>query len=184
MANDVVVHELTHGITNRPTGGGTAACLQTLEARGLGEGWSDAVAEHYREMILSFLPDGLNKAALLSLTTAGLRTYPYSIDLFVSPPVYATFWANILHNVYAALVQAHGWSSTAFTDPDTAHDNAVFMRLLFDALSFQPCNPTAFVSARDARIEADDTHYAGAHYRGLGVTAANFVDDASVPAGC
>lgn len=45
MANDVVVHELTHGITNCLTGGGTAACLQTLEAQGLGEGWSDAVAD-------------------------------------------------------------------------------------------------------------------------------------------
>jgi Zn-dependent metalloprotease len=45
MANDILVHELTHGITGRLTGGGTAACLQTLEARGLGEGWSDAMAE-------------------------------------------------------------------------------------------------------------------------------------------
>ena len=46
MANDILVHELTHGITGRLTGGGTAACLQTLEARGLGEGWSDAMAEY------------------------------------------------------------------------------------------------------------------------------------------
>ena len=28
------------------TGGGTAASLKALEARGLGEGWSDAVAEY------------------------------------------------------------------------------------------------------------------------------------------
>lgn len=26
-------------------------------------------------------------------------------------------WANMLHNVYAALVQAHGFSQTAQTDP-------------------------------------------------------------------
>ncbi len=66
LENDIVVHENTHGITNRMTGGGTAQyvnilfhtnliivyacvsrrrCLQTTEARGLGEGWSDALAE-------------------------------------------------------------------------------------------------------------------------------------------
>jgi hypothetical protein len=40
-----VVHENTHGITNRMTGGGTGRCLQTTEAGGMGEGWSDAFAE-------------------------------------------------------------------------------------------------------------------------------------------
>jgi len=52
MSNDVVIHEFTHGITNRLTGGGTARCLQTTEAGGMGEGWSDAVAKlvffHFR----------------------------------------------------------------------------------------------------------------------------------------
>lgn len=62
LENDIVVHENTHGMTNRMTGGGTADCLQTVEAAGLGEGmgylflctwalivpigWSDAVAEY------------------------------------------------------------------------------------------------------------------------------------------
>jgi hypothetical protein len=38
LENDIIVHENTHGLTNRMTGGGTAACLQTLEAQALGEG--------------------------------------------------------------------------------------------------------------------------------------------------
>ncbi len=38
LQNDIIVHEITHGITNRLTGGGTARCLQTLESAGLGEG--------------------------------------------------------------------------------------------------------------------------------------------------
>lgn len=42
LQNDIVVHEFTHGLTNRMTGGGTATCLQTLEGGGLGEGWSDS----------------------------------------------------------------------------------------------------------------------------------------------
>lgn len=63
FANDLLVHEFTHGITSRMTGGdGSATGLQTLEALGLGEGkdfhqsssvnslffprvgWSDAMA--------------------------------------------------------------------------------------------------------------------------------------------
>ncbi len=40
LENDVIVHENTHGVTNRMTGGGTGRCLQTLEAGGMGEGWS------------------------------------------------------------------------------------------------------------------------------------------------
>ncbi|KAG6832658.1 hypothetical protein H0H87_000840 [Tephrocybe sp. NHM501043] len=56
LENDIVVHELTHGITNRMTGGGTARCLQTIEARGMGEGWSDAMAEYiiYRSLRVSY----------------------------------------------------------------------------------------------------------------------------------
>lgn len=38
LENDIITHENTHGMTNRLVGGGTAACLQTLEAGGLGEG--------------------------------------------------------------------------------------------------------------------------------------------------
>lgn len=45
MENDILIHEVTHGITNRLTGGGTARCLQTPESGGLGEGWGDAMAE-------------------------------------------------------------------------------------------------------------------------------------------
>ena len=46
LENDVVIHEQTHGVTSRMTGGGTGRCLQTLEAGGMGEGWSDAMAEY------------------------------------------------------------------------------------------------------------------------------------------
>ena len=45
LENDIIVHEMTHGITNRMTGGGTGLCLQTTEACGMDESWSDAFAE-------------------------------------------------------------------------------------------------------------------------------------------
>jgi extracellular elastinolytic metalloproteinase len=67
------------------------------------------------------------------------------------------------------------------------------MRLLMDALSIQPCNPT-FVDARDAWLAADRARFNGANVctlsaafasRGLGAAAdASFVDDFTVEPGC
>ena len=51
-------------------------------------------------------------------------------------------WANMLHNVYAALVDAHGFSNDKLTNPDGQEGNIIFMRLFLDALPLQPCNPT------------------------------------------
>ena len=54
MENDIVIHEMTHGITNRMTGGGTGRCLQTTESGGMGEGWSDAMAEYVSCLVSLF----------------------------------------------------------------------------------------------------------------------------------
>ena len=51
-------------------------------------------------------------------------------------------WANMLYNVYGALVRAHGFSTTAKTNPSGTEGNIVFMHLFIDALPLQPCNPT------------------------------------------
>ncbi len=117
----------------------------------------------------------------------------------------------MLHNVYAALVTAHGWSATARTDPTTSEGNVVFMHLFIDSLPLQPCNPTCtsvflsytlsrnscllfpVLTARNAWIQADVNRFAGANKcilwkafasRGLGVNAASHNDDTTVPAGC
>jgi extracellular elastinolytic metalloproteinase len=52
----------------------------------------------------------------------------------------------MLHNVYAALVGEHGFSSTAFTTPDGPEGNVVFLHLMIDALALQPCEPTLYVT--------------------------------------
>ena len=49
-------------------------------------------------------------------------------------------WANMLHNVLAALVDDLGFSTTAQTDPTGTEGNVVFMHLFLDALQLQPCN--------------------------------------------
>lgn len=51
-------------------------------------------------------------------------------------------WANMLHNVYAGLVAAHGWTADARTNPNGTQGNVVHLHLFLDALLLQPCNPT------------------------------------------
>lgn len=50
----------------------------------------------------------------------------------------------MLHNVYAALVGAHGFSTTAHTDPTGTAGNVVYLHNFIDALALQPCNPTCW----------------------------------------
>jgi len=202
MSNDVLVHELTHGLTNRMTGGGTGTCLSTTQAGGLGEGWSDAMAD-WTEKTSAAVPDFVLGAWVYN-NAAGIRTKPYSTSTTVNNLTYASvsgltsvhrigeIWANMLHNVYAALVAAHGWSATARTNPAGTQGNNVWLHLYIDALALQPCNPT-FVTARDAWIQADANRYGGANKcllwqafasRGLGVGAASYVNSNAVPSGC
>ncbi|KAJ8481442.1 hypothetical protein ONZ51_g5966 [Trametes cubensis] len=121
LENDIVTHENTHGITNRMTGGGTGRCLQTLESGGMGEGWW---TEHKNATVVDYV---LGQYVIND--PAGIRSHPYSTDATVNPLRYSSLptlnevhdigevWANMLHNVYAALVADHGFSDTAHTDP-------------------------------------------------------------------
>ncbi|KAK0439982.1 Fungalysin metallopeptidase-domain-containing protein [Desarmillaria tabescens] len=202
MQNDLIVHEYTHGLSNRLTGGGTATCLQTTESSGLGEGWSDAMAE-WTEQTSGNITDYVLFAWAIN-NPSGARDYPYSTDPSVNPLRYSSIrelssthdigevWANMLHNVYAALVEVHGWSSTAMEDASGLEGNIVYLHLFIDALALQPCNPT-FICARDAWIQADMNRYNGDNScilwnvfasRGLGVYADNYVDDENVPDNC
>ncbi|KAJ3472833.1 hypothetical protein NLG97_g10690 [Lecanicillium saksenae] len=99
----------------------------------------------------------------------------------------------MLHNLLASLADNRGWSETALTDATGDLGNVVFMHLVVDGLSIQPCEPT-FVTARDAIIQADQNRYNGDHFciiwrvfasRGLGFGAAeDNVNEYSVPPGC
>ncbi|KAF8149160.1 Fungalysin metallopeptidase-domain-containing protein [Crassisporium funariophilum] len=202
LENDIIVHEMTHGITNRMTGGGTGRCLQTTEAGGMGEGWSDAMAEWTQHKSANTQDFVLGD--YVTNNPAGIRTKPYSTSATTNPLRYSALktltavhrigevWANMLHNVYSALVVQHGFSSTAKTNPAGAEGNIVYLHLFFDALRLQPCNPT-FVSARAAWIQADQNRYGGANRcllwkafasRGLGMNAAGYNDDSTIPSDC
>ncbi|TBU38083.1 Fungalysin metallopeptidase-domain-containing protein [Dichomitus squalens] len=202
LENDIPVHENTHGISNRLTGGGTGSCLQTDEAGGMGEGWSDAFAE-WTEHKDASVPDYV-MGQYVTNSAAGIRSHPYSTNATTNPLRYSSLktldevhdigevWANLLHNVYAALVAEHGFDENAHTDASGSGGNTVFLHLFIDSFSIQPCNPT-FLTGRDAWIQADANRYNGANKctlwkafasRGLGVNAANHNDDSTVPDGC
>ncbi|KAH9477316.1 Extracellular metalloproteinase MEP [Psilocybe cubensis] len=203
LENDIIIHELTHGITNRMTGGGTGRCLQTLESGGLGEGWGDAMANWMAQK--SAQTTNFAVGAYVTGDARGIRSAPYSTSKATNPLTYASLrnlnqvheigevWANMLHNVYAALVAEKGFSADKLTNPDGPEGNIVFMRLFMDALSLQPCNPT-FIEARDAWLQADQNRFGGANKctvarafasRGLGIRASSaFTDDATLPDGC
>ncbi|KAJ7929759.1 Fungalysin metallopeptidase-domain-containing protein [Mycena leptocephala] len=201
MANDIVTHEMTHGISGRMTGGGTARCLAITESAGMGEGWSDAMAD-WMEQVAAPIVDW----SMGTYVNGGfsIRSRPYSTNSTINPYTYSTVleateihqigevWANMLHNVHAALVDVHGFSQTARTDPSGSEGNVIFLHLFIDGLALQHCNPD-FLAARDAIIQADQNRYSGANKcvlwkafarSGLGANAVDFFDDFSVPSGC
>ncbi|CAE6415624.1 hypothetical protein ACGC1H_007169 [Rhizoctonia solani] len=200
LENDIVVHEFTHGLTNRLTGGGTGRCLQTTEAGGMGEGWSDALADWTewnssadRDFTLGKYVYGKN-----------IRDYPYSTSKTTNPLTYGTLktrtevhdagevWATMWHEIFAALIAKSGFSADKNNAAGTA-GNIVALHLLVDALQLQPCNPT-FIAARNAIIQADANRYGGANKcllwtafakRGLGNGATTTkTDSTTLPSGC
>ncbi|CAE6483433.1 unnamed protein product [Rhizoctonia solani] len=200
LENDIVVHEFTHGVSNRMTGGGTGQCLQTMEAGGMGEGWSDAMAD-----ITEAKSDPISDFTLGSYVTnkpAGIRKYPYSTDMKTNPLMYSSVktlnevhnigevWANMLHNLLADLVAKYGLGKELKPEEETG--NSIALHLIMDGFALQPCNPT-FISARDAIIQADLNRYDGKNkcliwhafaMRGLGLSAKDHVDSGDVPKGC
>jgi len=101
LDNTIIIHEMTHGISNRLTGGGTATCLQDLESRSLGEGWSDTMAKCVDPISLQPTnfsnPYNFSFISWVQQTSAqtkdfvtgryamgkqgGSRNYPYSTDM-------------------------------------------------------------------------------------------------------
>ncbi|QRV93482.1 extracellular metalloproteinase MEP [Ceratobasidium sp. AG-Ba] len=201
LENDIVVHEYGHGVSNRLTGGGTGRCLQSTEAGGMGEGWSDALAEWTE--LSSSVPD-FTLGKFVVNDKRGIRSHPYSTNMTTNPLTYASLkdrnevhavgevWAVIWHGIFAAMISKHGFTDNKF-DIEGTGGNIKAMRIFIAAFMIQPCSPT-FLSARDAIIQADVNKFGGANKcllwrafakRGLGTGATSErVDNADIPPGC
>ncbi|KAI8321637.1 hypothetical protein GQ54DRAFT_311628 [Martensiomyces pterosporus] len=200
---DLVAHEFTHGISARLTGGPSSSnCLNTREASGLSEGWSDAVA------VILRTTGGQSRATDMMMgdyvTASGIRKYAYSTNTTTNPTMYSdlqeyqdphdigTVWATMLYEAMWNFIDALGLSSDIFKH-DLESGNALFLQLLIDSFRLQPCNPT-FLSSRDALVQAEKNRTQGKHAcliwrafakRGLGVGArSGKANDHTLPAGC
>lgn len=194
LDNLIIIHEYGHGVSNRLTGGpANASALQSVQSRGLGEGWSDwwglvftakAGQTAGQERAVGNYVLGQNSNG------PGIRPYPYTTDLAANPQTFGdltsgtlsvphgigSVWCTILWEVYWELVGAHGF------DPDFYHGtggNNVALQLIMDGLKLQPANPT-YLDARDAILLADEVDNGGANLpllwrafakRGMGFSA-------------
>ncbi|KAI8903361.1 Fungalysin metallopeptidase-domain-containing protein [Gorgonomyces haynaldii] len=209
LQNDIPIHEYTHGISNRLTGGKrNGQCLGTTESGGMGEGWGDALASYLLRKPTETREDDFalgNYVLGQADTTRGIRRYPYSTSLTRNPETFSFWakstevhnlgeiWASYLNEIYWNLVDKLGYSEDWY-DATQLKGNIVALQLLIGGLTLQPCNPT-FTQARDAILKAELTYYGGAYKcdvwkafakRGLGVDAVQSThkDGFALPAEC
>lgn len=185
---EIVIHEYTHGLSNRLVGGGVG--MSSLQSRGMGEGWSDfyplcllsdpgddPAGVYASGAYASYQLSGLNQNYYF-----GIRRYPYCTDLLKNPltfkdidPGQASSHANVpksplgggsadeVHN------QGEVWCVTLWevranliAKHGAAAGNELVLRLVTDGMKLAPANPN-FVQARDAILQADLVYSAGAN---------------------
>ena len=184
---EVVLHEYTHGLSNRRVGGGVG--ISALQPSGMGEGWSD----FYALSLLSEAGDDVNGVyaaggyvtyQLSGLTQNyyfGIRRYPYCTDMTKNPLTFKDIdpgqasahtgiprssiigtTANEVHNMGEVWCVTL-WDARAniITKYGWAAGNQRMLQLVTDGMNLSPANPT-FLQARDAIIQADLVDYGGA----------------------
>lgn len=170
--NGIIAHEYGHGISNRLTGGPSqTGCLGNAEQ--MGEGWSD-----WFTLITSTKPGdaGAQKRGIGTYVQrqpnegVGIRRYPYSADMSISPVTYATvaentgvhaigeIWAAVTWDLYWAMVEKYGYDADL---SNTNSGNYRAIQLVMDGMKLQPCGP-GFLDGRDAIMTADIVNYNGA----------------------
>ncbi|CAA9961110.1 hypothetical protein CFE70_004484 [Pyrenophora teres f. teres 0-1] len=175
----VVIHEYTHGLSNRLTGGpANSGCLSMLESGGMGEGWSDFFATAIRLKPSDTRAKDYTMGEWISGSEFGIRNYKYSTNLEVNPQVYTdvdqytrvhpigNIWASMLYEVLWNLIDKYGKNDDWLPEFNSAgvpkDGKYLSMKLVLDGMALQPCNPT-FVSARDAIVDADKALTGGAN---------------------
>jgi hypothetical protein len=193
--NGIIIHEYTHGISNRLTGTGIG-CLSNGEQ--MGEGWSD-----YFGLMLTHnwatanpgdgfsSPRGIGTYALNQpITGVGIRQYRYTTDMAVNPMTYGnlptvvhphgtgTIWCTVLWDMTWEIIQLAGINPNLYNIGANG-GNAIALKLVTEGMRLQPCSP-GFIDGRNAILKADTLFY-GAQYscaiinafarRGMGIGA-------------
>lgn len=197
--NGIIAHEYAHGISNRLTGGPSAAgCLGNGEQ--MGEGWSD-----FFSLVLT-VEDGDTGADSRGIGTfaqgetvngRGIRRFPYSTDMNINPQTYddikgqtaphpiGEVWVDCLWDMFWLMTDLYGYDAD-WSNIESGNHKAV--KLVIDGMKLQPCSP-GFIDGRDAILAADQINYGGENAcliweafarRGVGISAnQNSSDDAN-----
>jgi extracellular elastinolytic metalloproteinase len=148
----VVIHEYTHGVSTRLTGGpANSNCLNALESGGMGEGWGDFMATAIRLKKADTRSKDYPMGAWIGNNPAGIRKYPYSTSLTTNPHVYTdlnaitevhaigTVWATILYEVLWNLIDKYGKNDAAkptFSSSGVPTDGKYLaMKLVIDGMA-------------------------------------------------
>ena len=188
----VVLHEYTHGLSNRLVGGGVG--MTALQTAGMGEGWSD----FYALSLLSEAGDDVNgtygEGAYVSYLLSGLtqnyyfgiRRYPYCTDLTRNPLTFkdldsaqASSHAGVPRSsIIGSLApevhnQGEVWCVTLWearakliNKYGWTNGNQLILQLVTDGMNLSPANPN-FLEARDAILQADLIDNGGADFAEL-----------------
>ncbi|THC87627.1 hypothetical protein EYZ11_012928 [Aspergillus tanneri] len=147
----IVIHEYTHGLSNRLTGGpANAGCLNALESGGMGEGWGDFMATAIRLKSADTHSTDYSMGEWAANQQGGIRKYPYSTSLNTNPYTYesvnelnevhsiGTVWATMLYEVLWALIDKHGKNDEPkpkFKDGVPTDGKYLSMKLVMDGMA-------------------------------------------------
>ena len=178
---EIMIHEYTHGLSNRLVGGGVG--ISALQTRGMGEGWSD----FYALCLLSQAGDNVDgnyaSGAYASYQLSagfdqnyyfGIRRYPYATDLTKNPltfkdidPAQASAHTGIARSpvIGSTADEVHNmgevWGNALWemrANLVRKHGfpagNNLALQLVTDGMKLAPVNPN-FVQARDAILQAE-----------------------------
>jgi hypothetical protein len=186
---EIILHEYTHGLSNRRVGGGVG--IYELQPSGMGEGWSDfyglaLLAEAGDNLNGNFAAGGYMTYRFFGLTENyyfGIRRYPYTTDMSKNPltfkdidpsqagshpgipinPVIGGGSADEVHN------QGEVWCVTLWDvranlirQHGFSAGNLLALQLVTDGMNLSPANPT-FLEARDGILQADQVLTGGAN---------------------
>ncbi|MAD82212.1 MAG: hypothetical protein CL912_04555 [Deltaproteobacteria bacterium] len=196
----VVIHEYTHGLSNRLTGGAlNGGCLGTTEGGGMGEGWSDFMAIAIHMKTSDTRDTDYPMGDWVRARPSGIRTYLYSTSKETNPMIYSTannstlvhfigtIWATMLYEVMWNLIDEYGITDDRqpkFVNGVPTDGRFLAMQLVVDGMKLQPCRPN-FINARDAILDADKALTGGKNQcliwkafakRGLGADAKRSAD--------
>ncbi|KAG0265214.1 Fungalysin/Thermolysin Extracellular metalloproteinase 5 [Mortierella polycephala] len=168
LESGIIIHEYTHGISTRLTGGpANSGCLMWGEAGGMGEGWGDFLATLFRQNATHNYKSEFEMGSYAN-GGVGIRRFPYSTSLKTNPETFKTMddraywgvhakgavWAQMLFEVYQNLHRRLPFTDDWYTDDKISYANTLALQLVIDGMKLQPCMPS-FTKARDAILQAE-----------------------------